>query len=778
MTQFDQITTPRVRPRFGVVGTEFEGDYLLSMLEGLWHTAAELDVDLLIYSVLRTGTPPAFARQFNVNYGFVDDTVLDGLIVLGANLSSYASVTVPLDEVRKRFSHIPTVVVGCEVAGWPSVTVDGYSGFKDLVKHFLVDHGYRHVAMIEGPPESSDACERLQAYLDAHAEAGVTPNPVLRGRGHFDIASGRDQLRRLLDLGVPMDAVVCANDHMAWGCMGLALERGLNLPDDLAVGGFDDIRSYSNARPSLTSVNQDIAEQGAAAMRMLHAQVCGQTPPRDIRLSSRLVKRRSCGCLGLAAANRDEPVSDLRGHVHALMDSMSVPIRLHERLADRLMRLREALAAPGNDQDYQTVLNQIFKLWRGEGLEASLLQNFLLGIQERLLEELAPGAASLAVGRLHRGQVLIANTADLVGDLEHKTVDDTSNLHLKFKTRVTADILESLLSGLAEGLKALEVRTCYVALYQHPVPFESIASVGLPSTSRLVFALDDGELHPEWCEFEYSTCTLLPAAAEAAGQARARALMPFPMFHHNEHFGFIVLERRAQDNFSYEELRHEIAGSLHHSLLVRELDAARELLRLDLERARAANEDLSHIAMRDAMTGVFNRRGFLELAETVMRTARLTHQPMSLIFADMDGLKHINDVYGHEEGDLAICEAARLMQQCFRQEDIVARIGGDEFVALTRSGAADTITMIEQRLARRFTDYNAASTKPYQVACSFGGYLVNADSTESLDEVLAHADRMMYAEKRRRRSQRQGERATGSSTIIADFSPSGSGRLR
>ena len=61
-------------------------------------------------------------------------------------------------------------------------------------------------------------------------------------------------------------------------------------------------------------------------------------------------------------------------------------------------------------------------------------------------------------------------------------------------------------------------------------------------------------------------------------------------------------------------------------------------------------------------------------------------------------------------------------------EDIVARIGGDEFVALTRSGAADTITMIEKRLARRFTDYNAASTKPYQVACSFGGYLVNADS--------------------------------------------------
>ena len=105
---------------------------------------------------------------------------------------------------------------------------------------------------------------------------------------------------------------------------------------------------------SLTSVNQDIAEQGAAAMRMLRAGLRPDTAARH-RLSPP-GQAAPCGCLGLAAANRDEPVSDLRGQMsHALMDSMSVPIRLHERLADKLMRLREALAAPGNDQDYQTV---------------------------------------------------------------------------------------------------------------------------------------------------------------------------------------------------------------------------------------------------------------------------------------------------------------------------------------------------------------------------------------------------------------------------------------
>ena len=109
-----------------------------------------------------------------------------------------------------------------------------------------------------------------------------------------------------------------------------------------------------------------------------------------------------------------------------------------------------------------------------------------------------------------------------------------------------------------------------------------------------------------------------------------------------------------------EELRHEIAGSLHHSLLVRELDAARDCC-ADLDSARAANEDLSHIAMRDAMTGVFNRRGFLELGRDGDAHRASTHQPMSLIFADMDGLPSTMSM--GEEGDLAICEAARLMQQ-------------------------------------------------------------------------------------------------------------------
>jgi diguanylate cyclase (GGDEF)-like protein len=94
------------------------------------------------------------------------------------------------------------------------------------------------------------------------------------------------------------------------------------------------------------------------------------------------------------------------------------------------------------------------------------------------------------------------------------------------------------------------------------------------------------------------------------------------------------------------------------------------------------------------------------------------------------------------------------LQQAFRAEDIVSRLGGDEFVALTRSGGQESLAQLERRIRDYFAKHNASSGKPYSVNCSLGCHIIPSQSTDSLDEVLSHADRMMYAEKRLRRTQR------------------------
>ena len=746
----------KARPKFGVVGTEFEGEYMLAVLQGLHSSASALGIDLIVYSVysvLRTGAPNAFARQFTVNYGFMDGSVLDGLVILGGDISSYAPEAGTLEQLKKRFEHIPTVVLGCKVGDWPSVTCDGYKGFKQVVQHLIAVHGQTRIAMLEGPENNAEADDRLRAYLDAHREAGIVPDLGLRHQGDFQYGPARLAFKSLVESNAPFKAVVCANDSMAWGCITAAAEMGMGLPGDMIVCGFDDIHSYTNSRPSLTSVNQVLEKQSEAAVQSLYERYCGRATERHVHLDARMVVRHSCGCLDLGTAVSRPHGNDLLTYCHNLFNELNLPQDMRATLGDELLALRSAVTSPGEEKNSEMAFASLFRLWQKQGLSGTLLRSLLLGLQTMLLANLRPEVVALATLRLQRAQLQIAIAADVVGNLEHKTLDNTKNLHLTFKTRISSDDLTALLSGLAEGLKDLTVQTCFIALYQSPVTFDAVAQEGLPSTSKLVFALDGGALHPEWCEEEYSTCELLPPRGLRAERATARTLMTFPLFHLKEHFGFVLFEWRNQERFTYEELRHEISSSLHHSLLVRELDAARELLRIDLERANATNENLSHMAMRDAMTGLFNRRGFLQLAESVMRTARLTGQTMSIIFADMDGLKHVNDLYGHEEGDVAICQAGRILQQAFRTEDIVSRIGGDEFVVLTRSGVQESLGRIEQRAAKHFAEYNATSGKPYSVNCSLGGYLVSNDSTESLDELLSHADRMMYAEKRRRRSQ-------------------------
>ena len=132
------------------------------------------------------------------------------------------------------------------------VTINSYVGFKKLVEHLITVHSHRRIAMIEGPSSNTDAQERLAAYLDALTEAGIQPDPQLRVSGFYNAPSGASGMEELLSRGVKFDALVCANDDMALGALSIAANHGLNVPQDLALGGFDDIRTYSKIGPSLT----------------------------------------------------------------------------------------------------------------------------------------------------------------------------------------------------------------------------------------------------------------------------------------------------------------------------------------------------------------------------------------------------------------------------------------------------------------------------------------------------------------------------------------------
>lgn len=158
---------------------------------------------------------------------------------------------------------------------------------------------------------------------------------------------------------------------------------------------------------------------------------------------------------------------------------------------------------------------------------------------------------------------------------------------------------------------------------------------------------------------------------------------------------------------------------------------------------------LQHAAVRDELTGAYNRRGWFAVAEHELERAKRGGETRALLFIDVDGLKTVNDVLGHRQGDAAITATAHLLQQVCRSADVVGRLGGDEFVLLLGEGsdAPAAHARIEQVLA----EHNAASGAAFELRLSAGAETWSPDDPCSVEELVRRADAVMYVEKARRR---------------------------
>lgn len=174
----------------------------------------------------------------------------------------------------------------------------------------------------------------------------------------------------------------------------------------------------------------------------------------------------------------------------------------------------------------------------------------------------------------------------------------------------------------------------------------------------------------------------------------------------------------------------------------------RNIVESDLELIQR-NKELEEIAITDEMTGLYNRRGFKALAHQQHKLARRIGCSMGLLYLDIDDLKEINDVIGHEAGDEAIIQLARGMEECLRDNDISARIGGDEFVALVLLSEIDTLPAVIQRMNLYFSHQLLSLGRPLKV--SIGGILV-PEVEMDFDQLLDSADQEMYRTKRARKA--------------------------
>lgn len=170
---------------------------------------------------------------------------------------------------------------------------------------------------------------------------------------------------------------------------------------------------------------------------------------------------------------------------------------------------------------------------------------------------------------------------------------------------------------------------------------------------------------------------------------------------------------------------------------------------------RTQAEEIRSLSIRDELSGLYNRRGFLELARHQIKLADRSGRPALLFFVDLNGMKLINDQLGHDEGDRALCETADVLRAAFRASDVIGRLGGDEFVALLPDASEAQIELFSERIQRELADRNDRPDRAFRLSASIGGTAYDPSTPETIEALLAKADALMYEQKRTRGDSRR-----------------------
>jgi diguanylate cyclase (GGDEF)-like protein len=167
-------------------------------------------------------------------------------------------------------------------------------------------------------------------------------------------------------------------------------------------------------------------------------------------------------------------------------------------------------------------------------------------------------------------------------------------------------------------------------------------------------------------------------------------------------------------------------------------------------RIQSLERSIHDLSLRDDLTGLYNRRGFYVLATQALRLAQRLDAPYSVIFMDMDNLKHVNDTLGHEVGSELLREMAAILTTNFREIDIIGRLGGDEFVVAANASTSE-LNIVLQRLEGATQRANSLPGRPYSINFSYGHATSETRKHQTLDELLGDADTIMYQTKREKR---------------------------
>jgi diguanylate cyclase (GGDEF)-like protein len=627
---------------------------------------------------------------------------------------------------------------------------------KSLLTHILTHHNYRKYAYISGPHTNTESFRRTEAFTDVMHDYHILPENISVYEGDFSIKSAMQAVDYFFDEQnfIP-DIVICANDEMAIGVHEALIARGIDMPDRIAFTGFDDIDNATTFVPAFTTIRQPIYEIGKASVQGLHQLITNQVKSFNKSLAGALVVRESCGCFNVLdnryLLNKEThleitPTSLPVGDTLIIETIQSIDIayqgkyakEVHELLAVLILELK-------NDLPAGSFLKNLSKVcYQAVSSDASLFDGrwFVTWLRKSLI---AYNALHLSIKLTE----IIYECALIVGDMlirnERRSNYDflelyyaSSELILEL-TQVTE--VEQLFQTIIPYLTSFNFDEFYVCLFDEPLYFEGNDTFIYPDEMNMQLRYTKhGALPP--CR--YHTKTIIQP--DLLGIDSEHHFTFYPLFFRKAHFGYIMCTVDIASRSIFRTIKEQIANTLERLRVNKQLEAYTLQL-------HAYNKQLADMAIKDAMTGLLNRRGIFEYLDLVLEDAQVTGKCIGVVYSDIDGLKSINDAYGHQAGDAAINAISNVLFEVFSPYGEVARVGGDEFICiLTKHEEDGYIESLFQQVIASLQVYNAKNLEPFQLSVSMGFARWDPTGHQTMNQVLNESDKALYRNKEKFRA--------------------------
>ena len=621
------------------------------VIGGLVGAAQAAAVNLVYLNATALHAPFAFGDRRNVAYDLACSGGIDGLVVVPGTLGSHMGLD-ELAQYCERYRPLPMSSVAHEMAGMTSILIDGEPALRDGIRHLVEDHHYRRFAFLGGPAANREARARLQTFMDALTGFGLRPPEASVVVGDWQYESGVEAVRILLDeRAASFDAIVAANDPMAAGVIDGLRARGLRVPRDVAVMGFDDVAEARYSAPPLTTVRQPLEEQGRLAVEVLLRRLRGEVVDDVIVLPTQLVIRRSCGC------SSDLRPTERTSHPAASLTGSGTDLSVDAELRLRRDRILGAMRAAASDQVdgipeawLDELLDTLMADLRSENagfvelvntqleevLHAGGTGNAWLPALSTLRKELIPCLVSDPAMRLGAEDLLQAALI-LVGDaVEHTQAQ--RRLTNERRARALGDAAELLGAALDLASLGVSLRECLPRLGV-PSAYLMLDDGRSPGGARLAFAFDDARDPAGLARLGAAPIGSPFAGGALLTTGRPHPVVVTPLFFQEDPFGYAVFEMGPVEGLVYDALREQISGALKVALLITELQA------------RAAELQDAYGALQDNQQRLLSSEKMASLGRITANIAHEMNTPLAAVRAALSEIDKRATEYEASVGD-------------------------------------------------------------------------------------------------------------------------------